>query len=211
MLRQKHGIREGSRLASMLIYLATGLCCIVTVYPMYYVLILSLSEPSAAATMKVYTVPKGFSLAAYETLVTDSEMWRAYFNTFLYVVPTTLLMLFTCVLAAYPLTYKNLRGRKYINMFLLIPMYFSGGMIPTYIVVQKLNLLNTPLSLILPTAVVAYYLIIARTFFQNTIPEELLEVSFIDGADYFTYFFKIVLPLSKPILAVMILFHVVNH
>lgn len=148
--RNSNKIRENGRVSTIVMYAIAILVLFITLYPMYYVLILSLSEPSAAATMKVYTVPKGFSLAAYETLVTDSEMWRAYFNTFLYVVPTTLLMLLTCVLAAYPLTYKNLRGRKYINMFLLIPMYFSGGMIPSFLLITKLGLYDNPWSQILP-------------------------------------------------------------
>ena len=135
--RNPNKIRENGRISTIVLYVVAVLVLLVTIYPMYYVLILSLSEPSAAATMKVYTLPKGFSLAAYETLVTDSEMWRAYLNTILYVVPTTFLMLVTCVLAAFPLTYKNLRGRKYINMYLLIPMYFSGGMIPTFLLITK--------------------------------------------------------------------------
>ena len=103
MLRQKHGIREGSRLASMLIYLATGLCCIVTVYPMYYVLIRSVSAPEHALAGDMLLFPKGFDLNSYRVILSDTTLWRAYGNTLLYVVVTTLLMLLFCTLCAYPL------------------------------------------------------------------------------------------------------------
>lgn len=145
----------------------------------------------------------------YETLVTDSEMWRAYFNTFLYVVPTTLLMLFTCVLAAYPLTYKNLRGRKYINMFLLIPMYFSGGMIPSFLLITKLGLYDNPWSQILPACYSIWNIILVKSFF-GTIPETLREAAKIDGANVYQVLLKVYLPLSSPILAVIAVYTIVG-
>lgn len=207
--RNPNKIRENGRVSSVVMYAIAILVLFITLYPMYYVLILSLSEPSAAATMKVYTVPKGFSLAAYETLVTDSEMWRAYFNTFLYVVPTTLLMLLTCVLAAYPLTYKNLRGRKYINMFLLIPMYFSGGMIPSFLLITKLGLYDNPWSQILPACYSIWNIILVKSFF-GTIPETLREAAKIDGANVYQVLLKVYLPLSAPILAVIAVYTIVG-
>ena len=145
-----HTIREGNPAVTALLYLLVILICIVTLYPMYYVLILSISAPQYAAKMDVYLFPKGFSLDAYKMLVGDGEMWRAYANTILYTVPTTFLMLVTSVLVAYPLTFKRLLGRKYINMFLLIPMYFSGGIIPSFLLMVKLGLYDTPLSQIFP-------------------------------------------------------------
>lgn len=145
----------------------------------------------------------------YETLVTDSEMWRAYFNTFLYVVPTTLLMLLTCVLAAYPLTYKNLRGRKYINMFLLIPMYFSGGMIPSFLLITKLGLYDNPWSQILPACYSIWNIILVKSFF-GTIPETLREAAKIDGANVYQVLLKVYLPLSSPILAVIAVYTIVG-
>ena len=112
MLRQKHGIREGSRLASMLIYLATGLCCIVTVYPMYYVLIRSVSAPEHALAGDMLLFPKGFDLNSYRVILSDTTLCRAYGNTLLYVVVTTLLMLLFCTLCAYPLCMPGLLGKK---------------------------------------------------------------------------------------------------
>ena len=120
MLRQKHGIREGSRLASMLIYLATGLCCIVTVYPMYYVLIRSVSAPEHALAGDMLLFPKGFDLNSYRVILSDTTLWRAYGNTLLYVVVTTLLMLLFCTLCAYPLCMPGLLGKKAVVTYLLV-------------------------------------------------------------------------------------------
>lgn len=202
-------IRRGGAVSSGVMYIIAILILLVTIYPMYYVLILSVSDPSAAAGMRVYTVPEGFSLAAYKTLVLDSKMWRAYFNTFLYVVPTTLLMLVTCVLVAFPLTYKNLRGRKFINMFLLIPMYFSGGMIPSFLLITKLGLYDNPLSQILPACFSIWNIILVKSFFSN-IPETLREASKIDGANVYQILLNVYLPLSAPILAVISVYTIVG-
>ncbi len=143
-------IHEGNRLATFLMYAACVLIAFITLYPMYYVLILSLSAPEYASTMKVYLAPKGFNLSAYGVLVKDLKMWKAYGNTILYVVPTTILMILTSSVVAYGLSYKKLIGRKALNMFLLIPMYFSGGIIPSFLLMVKLGLYDTPLSQIFP-------------------------------------------------------------
>ena len=128
----KSKIKEGNRAVTVVLYLLAALMAFITVYPMYYVLILSLSEPQYAATMKVYTFPKGFNLGAYEVLITDSKMWRAYANTFLYVIANTTLMVITSTTVAFGLNYKKLIGKKFLTMFLLVPMYFGGGMIPSF-------------------------------------------------------------------------------
>ena len=125
-MKHKRRIREGNPVVTIILYLMAGLTAFIALYPMYYILILSLSEPRFAATMKVYLYPKGLDLGAYEVIVKDSKMWRTYRNTILYVVPTTILMVITSTLAAYGLSCRNLRGRKFINMYLLIPMYFAG-------------------------------------------------------------------------------------
>ena len=151
-MKKKNKIREGNPAITVLLYIAAGAVAFITFYPMYYVLILSLSEPQFAATMKVYTWPKGFNSVAYEILVKDAKMWRAYANTFLYVVSNTVLVVTTCTLVAYGLSYKNLIGRKFLTMFLLVPMYFSGGMIPHFLLIMKLGLYDSPLSQIIPAA-----------------------------------------------------------
>jgi len=208
-ITKSNKISEGSRVATILIYCCIIAICFVTIYPMYYVLILSLSEPAAAMTMKVYTIPKGFSLDSYKVLVKDAEMWRAYLNTILYALSTTVLMVLTCVFAAYPLTSKKLRGRKFINTFLLIPMYFSGGMIPSFLLITQLGLYDNPLSMILPSCFSIWNIILVKAFFSG-IPETLREAAKIDGANTYQILFQIYLPMSMPIIAVICVYTIVG-
>lgn len=209
MMKTKNRIREGSRAATVIMYVIAAAICFCTLYPMYYVLILSLSEPSAAATMQVYTVPKGFCIDSYTLLFEDSNMWRAYFNTILYVVPTTVLMLFTSVLAAYALTQKPLPGRKFITMFLLIPMYFSGGMIPSFLLITKLGLYDNPWSQILPACFSIWHIILVKSFFSS-IPETLREAAKIEGANVYQILWHVYAPMSKPILAVISVYTIIG-
>ena len=197
MLRQKHGIREGSRLASMLIYLATGLCCIITVYPMYYVLIRSVSAPEHALAGDMLLFPKGFDLNSYRVILSDTTLWRAYGNTLLYVVVTTLLMLLFCTLCAYPLCMPGLLGKKAVVTYLLVPMYFSGGLIPTFLVMNRLGLYNNIWAVILPGSLSIWNIILARTYFAS-IPDTIRESAAIDGASHFTILLRIYTPLAKP-------------
>ena len=208
MLRQKHGIREGSRLASMLIYLATGLCCIVTVYPMYYVLIRSVSAPEHALAGDMLLFPKGFDLNSYRVILSDTTLWRAYGNTLLYVVVTTLLMLLFCTLCAYPLCMPGLLGKKAVVTYLLVPMYFSGGLIPTFLVMNRLGLYNNIWAVILPGSLSIWNIILARTYFAS-IPDTIRESAAIDGASHFTILLRIYTPLAKPILAVISIYTIV--
>ncbi|WMJ88989.1 carbohydrate ABC transporter permease [Anaerocolumna sp. MB42-C2] len=208
-ITKRSKIKEGNRFVTIFIYLLVIAICIITIYPMYYVLILSVSAPEAAARMDVYWYPKGFFLDAYKMLVGDWEMWRAYLNTILYTVPTTFLMLVTSVLVAYPLTYKRLMGRKYVNMFLLIPMYFSGGMIPAFLLITKLGLYGNPLSQIIPASFSIWNIILMKAFFSS-IPEGLREAAKIDGAGVLRILKDIYLPLSKPILAVIAVYTIVG-
>lgn len=207
--RSKNKIHEGNPVITIFIYLIVIFICIITVYPMYYVLILSVSAPEVAARMNVYWFPKGFSLDAYKMLVGDWEMWRAYINTILYTVPTTLLMLATSVMVAYPLTYKRLIGRKAVNIFLLIPMYFSGGMIPAFLLITKLGLYANPLSQIIPVCFSIWNIILMKAFFSS-IPEGMREAAKIDGAGILRILKDVYLPLSKPILAVIAVYTIVS-
>lgn len=206
---RKNKIREGNPVITAILYLLAGLVALITVYPMYYVLILSISEPTAAIKMDAYLIPKGFSLSAYQLLAGNKEMWRAYLNTILYTVPTTVLMLVTSIMVAYPLTYKNLLGRKFINTFLLIPMYFGGGMIPTFLLMTKLGLYGSPLSQIIPVCFSIWYIILTKAFLSS-IPEGLREAARIDGAGVLQVLLKIYLPLAKPIMAVIAVYTIVN-
>ena len=159
--------------------------------------------------MRVYTIPKGFDLSAYEVLIKDMKMWRAYANTVLYVVPTTVLMIFTSSVVAYGLNYKKLIGRKFLTMFLLIPMYFSGGIIPSFLLMVRLGLYDTPFSQIIPACFSIWNIILVKAYFRS-IPESLSEAAKIDGAGLLQIFTRVVIPLGKPIFAVIAVYTIVG-
>ena len=205
MLRQKHGIREGSRLASMLIYLATGLCCIVTVYPMYYVLIRSVSAPEHALAGDMLLFPKGFDLNSYRVILSDTTLWRAYGNTLLYVVVTTLLMLLFCTLCAYPLCMPGLLGKKAVVTYLLVPMYFSGGLIPTFLVMNRLGLYNNIWGVILPVVTTTTGIFMYRQHYMS-IPLSFVEAARIDGANELQIFTRIMFPLGSSVTVTLTIF-----
>lgn len=202
-------IRTGSRAADVLIYAVMGLVAFVTLYPLYYVLILSLSSPQHAASLQVYWWPKGLYLGGYEKIVGDARIWMSYRNTILYALTQMVLMLLVCGSAAYALSYKNLKGRRVINTYLLIPMYFSGGIIPLFLLILNLGIYNTPWALILPGAYSIWYTILIKAYF-GSIPESMREAAMIDGASVYQIFGKIYIPLAKPILAVVALYTVIG-
>lgn len=181
------------------------------IYPLYYILIASISDPNATNAGQVIWKPVRVTFEGYKLILQDKSVWTGYKNSILYTVCAVAVNMVCTIPAAFALSRKELPGRNLFMYLITFTMFFSGGMVPTYIVVDKLNLTNTPLAVILPSAVMTYYLIVCRTFFQTTIPEELREAAFIDGAGWATFFFRVVLPLSKPIIAVMLLFHVVHH
>lgn len=209
MLRNKQGMREGSRLADVVIYLMAAICCLVTVYPMYYVLIRSVSSPEHALAGDMFLLPKGFDLSSYRVIFEDPTLWQAYGNTIFYVAATTILMLLLCALCAYPLCMPHLIGKKYLVTFLLIPMYFGGGLIPTFMVMNRLGLYNNPWAVILPGSVSIWNMILTRTYFAS-IPETIRESAAIDGASHFRILWKIYLPLAKSILSVVAIYTIVT-
>lgn len=205
----KNTIRHNSGIGDFIIVLLMILVCFITLYPMYYVFILSISDPLQAATMQVYLLPKGLYFRAYTILAQDMNIWRSYGYTLLYVVSGTLLTLFTSATAAYSLTSPKLVGRKFLVVYLLIPMYFSGGLIPSFLLISKLGLYNTVWALILPSSFSIWYIILTRTYFAS-LPETLRESARIDGANNFTILARIYLPLAKPILAVVAIYTIVG-
>jgi putative aldouronate transport system permease protein len=202
-------VREGSPIATAFMYLVSGLVILICVYPMYYVLILSLSEPRYAITMQVYAIPKGFSLDSYRMIAGNPQMWRTFANSVMYVVANTVLMLIISIISAYPLTFKGLAGRKYLNMYFLITMFFGGGLIPTFLVVTKLGMYNSPLALIIPGCFSVWNMILCKAYL-STIPESLREAAKIDGASIFQIFRRIYIPFSTPILAVIAVYTIVG-
>jgi putative aldouronate transport system permease protein len=206
----KNKVREGNRGFTVVLYILAVLVVFITLYPMYYVLILSLSEPMYAMTMQVYVIPKGINIGAYRTLIMEPHIWRSLMNTVLYAVSGTVLMLVTSVLGAFPLTYKNLKGRKYINTYLLITMFFSGGLIPSFLLILKLGMYDTPLALIIPTCFSVWNIILVKSYFSS-VPETLREAAKIDGANVYQTLIQIYLPLSTPILAVIAVYSILGN
>ena len=175
---------------------------------MWYVICLSVSDPIAAGAGKVSFWPVGFSLESYKLVFGNSQFWIGFRNSVLYVIAGCLLMLFNTVTVAYPLTRKNLWGRKWLTYFLLIPMYFGGGMIPSFILVTKLGLYNTPWALILPGYSI-WNIILCRTFMAS-LPQDLGDAAFVDGATNMQALWRVFLPLCKPIIAVILIYTIVG-
>ncbi len=184
---------------------------LIAVYPLYFVVIASFSEPHLVSTGEVFLIPKEITLEGYQKVLRDEEIWTGYRNTIFYTVFGTALNLAITLPAAYALSRKQLAGRKLFMLLILFTMFFSGGMIPTYILVKGLHLTDTVWALILPCAASAYNIVVARTYFENSIPGELEEAARIDGCSDFKAFFRIILPLSAPIVAVMTLFYGISH
>lgn len=171
-------------------------------YPLIYIVSASLSDPYAVNSGEVWLWPVGLNFEAYDAILNYPQIVRGFLNSVMYATGTTLLACFLTLTGGYALSRRDVPGRGIVMILLVITMMFSGGMIPTYLLIRDLGLLNTPWVMILPGAVSAWNLIITRTYFQVSIPDELLETSRIDGASDFRFFAQVVLPLSKPIIAV---------
>lgn len=184
---------------------------IVVLYPLVFIVSASFSDPNEVFNGNVWLLPKGFSISGYQRIFENERIWRGYLNTIIYTVTGTLVNLFCTLGAAYSLSRKDFMARGVLTGMYIFTMFFSGGIIPVYLVVKQFSLLNTMWALILPGAVSTWNLIVCRTFFQINIPDELLEASRIDGCSDMRFYMKIVLPLSSAIVAVMTLFYAVGH
>ena len=186
-----------------------ALLLLVTIYPLYFVLIASISDPFEVVQGNVFLYPKGFSLDAYKNVFDEPRIWIGYRNTIFYTITGTLFSLFLTIPSAYALSKKSLPGRSLLNIYFRIPMYFSGGLIPTYLVIKSMQLVNRWYSLIFIGASSVYNMIVTRVYFQSNVPEELYESARIDGASEIKTFVSIAMPLVMPIVAVMTLFFAV--
>lgn len=186
------------------------LVSVICLVPMLNLLARSLSSTDALIKHQVYLWPKGWNFEAYSTVLSDMKYIRAFFWTVFLTAVCTLVSLTMTTLCAYPLIFENLRGRSVINIFITITMFFNAGTIPNYLLMKSLNLLNTPLVLIIPSCMSVYNMIIMRSFFYS-IPDSLRESAEIDGASYFRILVSIYLPLSKPVFATLALFYAVGR
>lgn len=202
---------RGDRYVMTAIYILLGLVSLIVLYPIYFVLIASFSSPEDVMLGKVWLWPKSLSLVGYERIFENNELMKGYLNTILYTVIGTVLNVVMTIAAAYPLSRQDFKGRNVFTILIVFTMFFSGGMIPTYLLIKELGMLDTFWAMILPTAVSVWNILIMRTFFQSSIPRELQEAAFLDGCSNLKLLVRIILPLSGPVLAVMVLFYAVGH
>ncbi len=179
---------------------------VITLYPLIYVLSASISSPASVTSGRMWLWPVEITWEGYKRIMQNSEIWMGYKNTIIYTVVQIAVSLFTTLPAAYALTVKPLPGRKLVVFAFSVTMFFSGGMIPLYVICRNLGIVNTMWAVILPSATSMWYIILTRTFYQSTIPHELEEAAEIDGCTPFGTFLRIVMPLSAPIIAVMALY-----
>ena len=193
------------------IFIILTLILFVVAYPLYWVIISSFSDPTAVSAGKVLLLPMGFTLKGYAEVFKNSQVMRGFFNSIVITFVGVCVNLAVTLPTAYALSRDNFSGKKPITVFYMITMFFGGGMIPTYLVVKNMQLLNTIWALVLPGCLSVYNMIVARTFFKSNISEELYEAGEIDGCTQSRFFFQIALPLSKAIIAIMVLYYGVGH
>lgn len=195
----------------VLVIILLSVFFLIVLYPCIYVVSASISSGNAVQAGKVILLPVDISLKGYETVFNTPKVWTGFRNSLFYTVAGTTINLVMTMIAAYCLARKDVPGSNFIMLFFTFTMFFSGGLIPSYLLIRQLGMLNTVWSLILPGAISVYNLIMARTFIQNTIPSELLEASMMDGCSDIMFLLKVVIPLSKAIMAVLVLFYAVGH
>ncbi len=208
MWKKKSG---GDRAFDIPLVVISSLIILVIAYPLYFVVIASFSQPEAVLGGKLRFLPVGFNLESYQMVLTEPKVWTGYRNTILYTVLGTCINLVLTTLAAYPLSRKDMPFRGILTFVASFTMLFGGGMIPVYLVVRGLKLTDSIWAMVIPNALATYNMLVMKNYFQSSIPEELQEAAAIDGCDHFGTLIRVVLPLSAPIMAVIVLFYAVGH
>ena len=194
-----------------IVYSVVIILTLLVLYPIIYVISASFSSGNAVAEGRVWLWPVEFSLEAYKVVLGYSDLWIGYRNTIFYTGVGTILNVAMTLICAYPMARKNLVGRSFLSFVFVFTMMFGGGMIPSYLLVKNLGMTNTIWSMMIPGIMSVYNMLVARNFIQSNIPDELLEASIVDGCNDYRFFFDIVLPLSKSIIAVLALWYAVGH
>lgn len=192
-------------------YTFLTICLLVVLYPLVYILSSSFSSAEAVISARVWLFPVEPTLMGYKAVFRNSQIWTGYMNSAFYAFFGTIISVILTIMAGYPLSKRDFYGRNLIIGIFTFTMLFSGGLIPYYLVIKNLNIIDTRWAMLLPNAMAVWNVIIARTYFQNTIPEELAEAAELDGCSDFAFIFRVVVPLSGPIIAVMILFYAVGQ
>ncbi len=196
---------------NIILYGVSILILLIVIYPLYFIVIASFSNPTEVANGKVWLVPSQFTVDGYKEIMRHPELWIGYRNTIFYTVLGTVIGLAVNIPAAYALSRRDLVGRKLITFFFIFTMFFNGGLIPTYFTIRDFGLYDTFWVMVLPFSVVVYHIIIARTFFDSSLPQGILDAAQIDGCGNLRFFFQIALPLSKAVLAVIALYTAVSQ
>ncbi len=202
-------MKGSDRIIELVMLLIIVSFVIIVLYPLYYVVVASVSDPYDVYAGKTFLFPSQFTLEGYQKVFKESAIFKGYTNSILYTIVGTIVTTALVFTTAFPLSRKEMPGRNLVMVFYLITMYFTGGLIPTYLVVSKTGLLNSMWALILPGGVSVFNVIVTRTYFESSIPQDVLEAAKIDGCGYLRTFWDIVLPLSKPVMAVMVVFAMV--
>ena len=212
-VRPSNRIRESSvdRIFMGALYIGLGLVLLGLLYPMIYVVSASISDPSAVMSGEVVLWPVGFNLNAYETIMNYEQIWVGFANSIYYTVFGTLVNVVMTILAGFALSRMNLVGRNFFMFLFAFTLLFNGGLVPTYLLVHDLGLIDNRMALILPQAISVFNLLITVTYFRTSIPEELMDAARLDGCDDIQSLIKVVLPLSAPIIAVLTLFYAVGN
>lgn len=187
------------------------LMLVIFLWPLWFVVIASISDPNLVNMGQVLIFPKGINFDGYVRILEYKELWVGYGNSIFYTVVGTAISLLLSIFLAYPLSDRDFKPRKYIMLFVMITMYFSGGLIPTYLLLNNLEIVNTRWAMIIPGMISVYNCLIIRSYFMNSIPGELKEAATLDGANPAQYLFRVVLPLSKSVFAVVGLYYAVGY
>jgi len=213
MSRRKNALRD--TVGDKIFYAINGvfllLVALIVIYPLYFIIIASISDPDAVLGGKVVLYPVQITMSGFAKIMERTDVWRGYLNTIIYTVLTVILSLLVTIPAAWSLSRKTLHGKKGFMIYFIIPMFFGGGLIPFYNVMSALHLINTIWAVILPAILSVWNLFMTKTFFESSIPEGLIEAAKIDGAGQFKIFSAVVIPLSKAVIAVMALYYAVGQ
>lgn len=202
---------KGDKVFRFVNILILVIMALIVLYPVYFIIIASISDPDAVLAGKVVLYPVDINLDGYFKIMERTDVWTGYGNTIIYTVLTVVIALFVTIPAGWALSRRTLPGKKLFMIYFIIPMFFGGGLIPFYNVMSNLGLVNTRWAIILPSVLSVWNLFMCKTFFSSSIPEGLIEAAKIDGANAFSTFVRVVIPLSKAVIAVMALYYAVGQ
>lgn len=211
-ISRKHKVFSSDTVFNTVLMIIVTAIMLAVLYPLIYILSASFSSGSAVASGRVFLWPVELTLTGYKVVLSAQNVWTGYANSLFYMIVASVLNVIMTILAAYPLSRRNYQGKNFFDIFFLIPMFFGGGLIPSYIIISKLGLINSRWGYIIICGGVSIFnMILMRTFFRSSIPDELLEAAKMDGVTDFKYLIKVVIPLAKPILAVIFLYYAVGN